>query len=180
MRYIRSRVLPRFELFSLHYDDIPGQRNFLLTAHPSVRSMSYMPNVSMLRSHKAAGLANFLVTVSLSAMGSAFTRGLILRPFSHTSYLPPDWFEWPRWNTPHCSLNATKSSSPQFPLVNRYRPLNRGSEAESELFTQGGDFKGLFVTSLHACSSVARHLTSWHLISGLLHHRQSRCATYSI
>jgi hypothetical protein len=27
-----------------------------------------------------------------------------------------------------------------------------GGEAESELFTQGGDFKGLFVTSLHACS----------------------------
>jgi hypothetical protein len=126
-----------FELFSLHYDDIPGQRISLLTAHSSGRSMSYRPNVSMSRPHKAAGLGEFLVTVYLSAMGSAFTRGLSYGHFLTTSYLPPDWFEWPRWNTPHCSLNATKSSSPQFPQGNRYRLLNRGVRLNPNYLLKG-------------------------------------------
>lgn len=47
MHYKRSRVLPGFELFSLHYDEIHGQRISLLTAHPTGRLMSYMPNIRM-------------------------------------------------------------------------------------------------------------------------------------
>lgn len=80
MRCIRSPVLPKFELFSLHYDEIPGQRISLLTAHSSGRSMTYMPNVSMSRSHKTAGLPReFLVTVSLSANRVSIYPGAILR-----------------------------------------------------------------------------------------------------
>lgn len=140
---------------------IPGQRICLLTAHSSGRSMSYMPNVSMSRSHKIAGLGNSWLRFLFRQMGSALNPGAILRlPFSHTSYLPPDWFEWPPWNTPHLGFKRHEIIISTVPLLKRGEGTEPG-EAESESFTQGGGLQ-LFVTSLHACLH-SDHLTSWHL-----------------
>lgn len=138
-----------FELFSLHYDEIPGQRISLLTAHSSGRSMSYMPNVSMSRSHQTAGLGNSWLRFSLSANGVSIYPGAILRlPFSHTSYLPPDWFEWPPSGTHHISVfkNATRSSSPQSPCSYQDRLLNRGRLNLNHFYSRGN-----FNCSWHHC-----------------------------
>lgn len=79
-----------------------------------------------------------MVTVSLSANGVSIDPGAILRlPLSHTSYLPPDWFEWPPWNTPHLGFKRHKVIISTVPLLKRGKATEPG-EAESESFTQGG------------------------------------------
>lgn len=139
MRCIRSPVLPRFELYSLHYDETPGQQIPILTAHSSGRSMSYMPNVSMSRSHKTARLGNSWLQYPSHKWGQHSPEGILRLPFSPTSYLPPDWFEWPPWNTPHLGLKRHRviiSAIPLFKLGSAVEP----GEAEPQSFYSRGNF----------------------------------------
>lgn len=114
-----------FELFSLYYDEIPGQRIFLLTAHSSGRSMSYMPNVSMSGSHKTAEVGNFWLQFLFPQWDQHLTGAQSYGYHFRTHHLPPDWFEWPPWNTTfqfkrHNVIIST------VPLFNRGRLLHRG------------------------------------------------------